>query len=41
MAECPEEGNISVRNRDTGETETMGLEDFIARVHEEICTRKR
>lgn len=31
--------NISVRSRDTGETETMSLDTFIARVKEEIKTR--
>lgn len=36
-----EEGNISVRNRDTGETETMDLDDFIKKVQNEIATRAR
>ena len=34
-----EEGNISVRNRDTGETETLQLDAFIQKVKEEIATR--
>lgn len=34
-----EADNISVRNRDTGETETMNLDAFIAKVKEEIETR--
>ena len=34
-----QEGNISVRSRDTGETETMSLDDFIRKVKEEIATR--
>ena len=34
-----EEGNISVRSRDTGDTETMALDDFIRKVKEEIATR--
>ncbi len=33
--------NISVRNRDTGETETMKLDDFIAKVKAEIQNRTR
>ena len=36
-----EENNISVRNRDTGETEVMGLDDFIARTLEQIKTKAR
>ena len=35
-----EEGNISVRNRDTGETTTMSLDEFIAKITEEISSRK-
>jgi len=34
-----EEGTISVRSRDTGETEVMSLEAFIAKVTEEIETK--
>ena len=36
-----EEGNISVRSRDTGETETMSLEAFIEKVAGEIKNRTR
>ena len=36
-----EEGTISVRNRDTDETSVMKLEDFIAKVRDEIATRAR
>ena len=36
-----EEGTISVRNRDTDETSVMKLEDFIAKVKDEIATRAR
>ena len=36
-----EEGIISVRNRDTDETTVMQLEDFIAKVKNEIATRAR
>ena len=36
-----EEGTISVRNRDTDETTVMKLEDFIAKVKNEIATRAR
>ena len=35
-----EEGNISVRNRDTGATETMSLDEFIAKITSEIKERK-
>jgi len=35
-----EEGTISVRDRDTAQTTTMALADFIAKVCEEIDTRK-
>lgn len=35
-----EEGNISVRNRDTGETTAMSLDAFIAGITEEIASRK-
>lgn len=35
-----EDSTISIRFRDTGETETSSLESFIARVKEEISTRK-
>ena len=34
-----EEGNISVRNRDTGATETMSLEAFIEKITSEIKNR--
>ncbi len=33
-------GNISVRYRDTGETEVFSLDDFIAKVREDIALRK-
>ena len=36
-----EEGTVSVRNRDTGDTVSMSLADFVAKVTEEIRTRKR
>ena len=36
-----EEGTISVRNRDTDETSVMKLDDFIAKVKNEIATRAR
>lgn len=36
-----EAGNVSVRSRDTGETETMSLDDFIAKVKYEIKTKAR
>jgi len=36
-----EENNISVRSRDTGETEVMSLDAFIEKVAEEISSRKR
>ena len=36
-----EEGTISVRNRDTDETIVMNLNDFIAKVKNEIATRAR
>ncbi len=36
-----EDGTVSVRCRDTGETEVMSLDAFVARVSEEIRTRKR
>ena len=36
-----EEGTISVRNRDTDETSVMKLDDFIAKVRDEIATRAR
>ena len=35
-----EEGTVSIRNRDTGETETMTLEAFIAKITGEIAERK-
>jgi len=35
-----EEGNISVRNRDTDQTEAQSLEQFIAQVKQEIKERK-
>lgn len=34
-----EQGTVSVRNRDTGETEVMTLDDFIAKIDDEIETR--
>ncbi len=34
-----EEGNVSIRNRDTTETETMPLADFIAKIKKEIRER--
>ena len=34
-----EEGTVSVRNRDTDETVVMKLDDFIAKVKDEIATR--
>ncbi|MEE0970329.1 MAG: threonine--tRNA ligase, partial [Clostridia bacterium] len=34
-----EEGNVSVRNRDTGATETMSLEAFIEKITSEIKNR--
>ena len=36
-----EEGTVSVRNRDTGDTVSMPLADFVAKVTEEIRARKR
>ena len=36
-----EEGTVSVRNRDTGDTVSMPLSDFVAKVTEEIRARKR
>ncbi|MCR5743081.1 MAG: threonine--tRNA ligase [Lachnospiraceae bacterium] len=36
-----EEGNISVRNRDTDETVAMGLDEFIAKIKAEIANRSR
>ena len=35
-----ESGNVSVRSRDTGETEEMSLEAFISKVQEEIRAKK-
>ena len=35
-----DEGTVSIRNRDTGETETMTLEAFIAKIGSEIAERK-
>ena len=35
-----EEGTVSVRNRDTAETETMTLDEFISRTTAEIAERK-
>ena len=35
-----DEGTVSIRNRDTGETETMTLEAFIAKITGEIAERK-
>ncbi|MBR7095322.1 MAG: threonine--tRNA ligase, partial [Clostridia bacterium] len=34
-----EEGNVSIRNRDTTETETMPLADFITKIKKEIRER--
>lgn len=34
-----ESGTVSVRSRDTGLTETMPLEDFLARIQKETCNR--
>ena len=34
-----EEGNVSIRNRDTGATETMSLEAFVAKITTEIKDR--
>ena len=34
-----EEGNVSVRNRDTGETTTMTLDKFLAKITKEIDER--
>ena len=34
-----EEGNVSVRNRDTGETTTMTLDEFLAKITKEIDER--
>ena len=36
-----EADEISARNRDNGETETMSLDDFIAKIKEEIATKGR
>ena len=36
-----EEGTVSVRNRDTGETVSMPLSDFVAKVTDDIRTRRR
>ena len=36
-----EEDTISVRNRDTDETTVMKLDEFIAKVKNEIATRAR
>ena len=36
-----EEGSVSVRNRDTGETVSMSLADFVAKVTDDIRTRRR
>ena len=35
-----EEGTISVRDRDTAQTTTMSLDEFIAKICDEIATRK-
>lgn len=35
-----EEGTVSIRNRDTAETETMSLDDFITKITTEIAERK-
>lgn len=34
-----EEGTVSIRNRDTAQTETMSLEDFIAKITTEVTER--
>ncbi len=34
-----EEGTVSIRNRDTAQTETMSLEDFIAKITTEVAER--
>ena len=34
-----EAGTVTVRNRDTGESTTMGLEEFIAKVQQETKDR--
>ena len=36
-----EEGSVSVRSRDTGETVSMPLSDFVAKVTDEIRNRTR
>ena len=36
-----EEGTVSVRSRDTGETTSMPLADFVAKVTTEIKNRTR
>ena len=38
-AQEAEAGTVSVRSRDTGETETMSPEEFVAKVLHEIETR--
>ena len=35
-----EEGTVSIRSRDTGETVTMTLDEFVAKIKDEIVTRK-
>ena len=35
-----EDGNVSVRNRDTDETTVMTVDELIAKLREEISTRK-
>ncbi|MBP5428970.1 MAG: threonine--tRNA ligase [Clostridia bacterium] len=35
-----EEGTVSIRSRDTGETVTMTLDEFVAKIKDEIAARK-
>ena len=35
-----EEGTVSIRSRDTGETVTMTLDEFVTKIKDEIVTRK-
>ena len=35
-----EEGTVSIRSRDTGETVTMTLDEFVAKIKDEIAVRK-
>ena len=34
-----ENGTVSVRSRDTGETKTMSLDDFLSHIRAEIAQR--